>query len=107
MPEGRRVFPTMTVRENLEMGGYIRKDRRQVADERAQATVGHYRKGRSGGWQSELGPRQRRVFHSVAGDLLCELGYAEEGWWATSMRQKLVLPVLATIDISGREAGRP
>ncbi len=33
VPEGRRVFPTMTVRENLEMGGYIRKDRRQVAED--------------------------------------------------------------------------
>ena len=27
VPEGRRVFPTMTVRENLEMGAYIRPDR--------------------------------------------------------------------------------
>ena len=25
-PEGRRVFPAMTVRENLEMGGYLRRD---------------------------------------------------------------------------------
>src|SRR5262252_2010882 len=26
-PEGRRVFPYMTVRENLEMGCYLRRDR--------------------------------------------------------------------------------
>ena len=26
VPEGRRVFPLMTVRENLEMGAYLRKD---------------------------------------------------------------------------------
>src|SRR3954462_519479 len=26
-PEGRRVFPYMTVRENLEMGCYLRNDR--------------------------------------------------------------------------------
>lgn len=25
VPEGRHVFPTMTVKENLEMGGFIRK----------------------------------------------------------------------------------
>lgn len=25
-PEGRRIFPKMTVRENLEMGAYLRKD---------------------------------------------------------------------------------
>lgn len=28
VPEGRRVFPTMTVLENLEMGGYIRNDKK-------------------------------------------------------------------------------
>jgi branched-chain amino acid transport system ATP-binding protein len=32
VPEGRRVFPALTVRENLEMGGFkYRKDRRKVA----------------------------------------------------------------------------
>jgi len=30
-PEGRRVFPYMTVRENLEMGCYLRKDRSGIA----------------------------------------------------------------------------
>ena len=30
-PEGRRVFPYMTVRENLEMGSYLRNDQAQVA----------------------------------------------------------------------------
>jgi len=30
-PEGRRVFPYMTVRENLEMGCYLRHDRDEVA----------------------------------------------------------------------------
>lgn len=29
-PEGRRVFPQMTVMENLEMGAYLRKDEAQV-----------------------------------------------------------------------------
>jgi branched-chain amino acid transport system ATP-binding protein len=29
-PEGRRIFSTMTVRENLEMGGYTRKDEAAV-----------------------------------------------------------------------------
>jgi branched-chain amino acid transport system ATP-binding protein len=34
-PEGRRVFPQMTVLENLEMGCYLRGDRRAIADDMA------------------------------------------------------------------------
>jgi branched-chain amino acid transport system ATP-binding protein len=32
VPEGRRLFPDMTVRENLEMGVYARSKRRTLAD---------------------------------------------------------------------------
>jgi branched-chain amino acid transport system ATP-binding protein len=32
-PEGRRVFPALTVLENLEMGSYLRSDRREVAED--------------------------------------------------------------------------
>ncbi len=31
-PEGRQVFPDMTVHENLEMGAHVRRDREQAAD---------------------------------------------------------------------------
>jgi branched-chain amino acid transport system ATP-binding protein len=30
-PEGRGIFPGMTVRENLDLGAYVRKDRKQQA----------------------------------------------------------------------------
>jgi len=30
VPEGRHIFPYMTVRENLDMGAYLRKDSREV-----------------------------------------------------------------------------
>jgi branched-chain amino acid transport system ATP-binding protein len=40
-PEGRRVFPRMTVLENLEMGAYIRRDGRQVAVD-LEATFAHF-----------------------------------------------------------------
>lgn len=33
-PEGRRVFPHMTVEENLDMGAYLRSDRAEVAADR-------------------------------------------------------------------------
>ncbi len=32
-PEGRRVFPYLTVDENLEMGAYVRRDRRAIAED--------------------------------------------------------------------------
>jgi len=32
-PEGRRIFPYMTVRENLEMGCYLRRDRPGIAED--------------------------------------------------------------------------
>ncbi|RJF70831.1 ABC transporter ATP-binding protein [Rhodopseudomonas palustris] len=33
-PEGRRVFPHMTIEENLDMGAYLRSDRSEVAADR-------------------------------------------------------------------------
>jgi branched-chain amino acid transport system ATP-binding protein len=33
VPEGRRVFGTMTVRENLELGAYLRKDKQKMAED--------------------------------------------------------------------------
>lgn len=35
-PEGRRVFPYMTVRENLEIGCYLRKDGSEIAADMAK-----------------------------------------------------------------------
>ena len=35
-PEGRHVFPYMTVNENLEMGCYLRKDRQEIAGDFAR-----------------------------------------------------------------------
>ena len=32
-PEGRRVFPQMTVEENLEMGAYLRRDARAIVED--------------------------------------------------------------------------
>ena len=31
VPEGRRIFPDMTVLENLELGAYLRKDKEEIA----------------------------------------------------------------------------
>jgi len=32
VPEGRQIFAKLTVRENLEMGAYTRRDRREIAE---------------------------------------------------------------------------
>jgi branched-chain amino acid transport system ATP-binding protein len=36
-PEGRRVFPYLTVEENLAMGAYVRRDRSAIADDLERA----------------------------------------------------------------------
>ena len=33
VPENRRIFPRMTVRENLEMGAYLRRDKKAIAED--------------------------------------------------------------------------
>ncbi|MEU0545311.1 ABC transporter ATP-binding protein [Nocardia sp. NPDC005978] len=42
VPEARRVFPAMTVQENLFVGGYIRKERRSVLAARAAELFEHF-----------------------------------------------------------------
>ncbi|MFN9369512.1 MAG: ABC transporter ATP-binding protein [Planctomycetia bacterium] len=37
VPEGRRIFPRLTVRENLELGGFTRDDRGQLARDLEEA----------------------------------------------------------------------
>lgn len=32
VPENRRIFPRMTVRENLAMGSYLRRDKQAIAE---------------------------------------------------------------------------
>jgi len=34
VPEGRRIFPQLTVRENLDMGAFLRRDRQGVKEDR-------------------------------------------------------------------------
>jgi branched-chain amino acid transport system ATP-binding protein len=35
VPQGRSIFPSMSIEENLEMGAFIRKDKTQIADQMA------------------------------------------------------------------------
>jgi branched-chain amino acid transport system ATP-binding protein len=55
VPEARRMFPEMTVEENLRMGAYTRRDRRAVLDDMAE--------------MFELFPRLRERRRQLAGTL--------------------------------------
>ena len=54
-PEGRRVFPDLTVDENLTMGSYLRKDKADIKKDR--------------GWVYELFPRMKEREWQLAGTL--------------------------------------
>ncbi|MGE0821963.1 MAG: sulfotransferase [Candidatus Binatia bacterium] len=56
---------------------------------------GFFRQGGKGDWQATLNPTQRIIFHEVAGDLLCELGYATDSWWVQHEYQRVMLPATA------------
>jgi hypothetical protein len=53
-----------------------------------------FRSGRVGGWRHELTPRERYLVHDAAGDLLCELGYADGSWWFERGYQRWLVPAL-------------
>ena len=54
-PEGRRIFPRMTVDENLELGAFLRKDKEGIEADRERVL--------------ELFPRLRERLHQRAGTM--------------------------------------
>ena len=56
-PEGRRVFPHLTVRENLEMGAYVREDAKAVATD-LDRVLAHF---------PVLGERRRQAAGTLSG----------------------------------------
>ena len=55
VPEGRLVFPELTVKENLLMGAYLRRDRKEIASDLE--------------WVEEFFPRLRERIAQLAGTL--------------------------------------
>jgi len=41
VPEGRQIFPELTVMENLRLGAYIRKDKKGIKDD-LERVIGHF-----------------------------------------------------------------
>ena len=56
-PEGRRVFPHLSVEENLAMGAYVRRDRRAI-DADLERVCAHF---------PILGERRRQVAGTLSG----------------------------------------
>ncbi len=56
---------------------------------------GHFREGKVGNWSRDFSSVQRYLFDKTAGDLLRELGYAHNGWWAERPHQKFWVPLAA------------
>ena len=54
-PEGRKVFPDLTVAENLTIGAYLRKDKEEIKKDRD--------------WVYELFPRMKEIEWQLAGTL--------------------------------------
>ena len=54
-PEGRKVFPDLTVAENLTVGAYLRKDKKEIEKDRE--------------WVYELFPRMKEREWQLAGTL--------------------------------------
>lgn len=55
VPEGRRVFANMSVKENLEMGAYLRRDKTQIKKDME--------------WCYELFPRLKERLNQISGTL--------------------------------------
>ena len=56
-----------------------------------------FREGRAGSWCRALTARERYLFHDAAGDLLCELGYSDDGWWIEHGYQRWLIPALGGV----------
>lgn len=92
LPAGDELVAAIVERhkfENLQRS-------RITAAEGVKAPRGHYRAGKVGGWHQEFTGLDRYLFDRAAGDLLRELGYAENGWWAERLYQRAWLPLAAS-----------
>lgn len=79
------------------------KKKRKVADKLTMPS-GFIRKGKIGDWHESLTPIQRYKFNSVAGELLCKLGYAREPWWYDNVFQRFSVPLVSLL--SSKDFGR-
>lgn len=68
------------------------KQRRATGEAGVHVSTHHYRQGKAGSWRDEFTLRDRFEFDRVSGELLCELGYAQPGWWAETPFERRLEP---------------
>lgn len=65
----------------------------KMGDPAVKTSPGNFHRGTAGGWREDLSAADRYDFDRIAGDLLVELGYAERGWWAEGIVDRIAQPL--------------
>ncbi len=82
------------IRETLAANTFEKmKERGASPDPNTKLSDKRYHRGTAGGWRSDFSALDRYQFDRVAGDLLCELGYAQPGWWEKESTDGVLLPL--------------
>jgi hypothetical protein len=61
---------------------------------------GFFRKGQIGDWRHTFSAKERYLFHETAGDLLSQLGYADDSWWIEKAYQRYIIPTIILFSAS-------
>ena len=69
------------------------KERGASPDPHTKLSEKRYHRGTAGGWAQDFSAWERYDFDRLAGDLLCELGYAQPEWWADSAANRFLQPM--------------
>jgi hypothetical protein len=82
------------IKETVEANTFEKmKERGASPDPTTRLSEKRYHRGTAGGWQQDFSAWDRYQFDHLAGDLLCELGYAQPGWWVESESDRFILPL--------------
>jgi hypothetical protein len=88
-PQARRLFEFAGIPCDDALLESVRADTQLSSYSAAARSSGFRGQGRSGGWRDRLTRREGRAFDRAAGDLLVELGYADDRrWWRALPRRR-------------------
>jgi hypothetical protein len=82
------------------------KKSRSTPAEGVKVPEGHFREGKVGNWGRHFSAANRYLFDKAAGNLLRELGYAKERWWAEHAHERIWAPVAGLVARTYRKSRR-